>query len=182
MKKGLTLIAALFLSQMAWAQPTMVTAYNAEGLSGGSGSGIVVLRQNSKVKLLVCNDEYKGALSSNPDMVNYLKTCVDYDKVQNSGFAVSKNYIANDNSGVPRRAVVTGAGATLDGREVDLMSDVTTWTIDIYKGEGVPSSSSVLLIGSRVTHDRLKNPAISTYRQTYLLKGLAGIDYPEIVK
>ncbi len=186
-----TILLASSTQLFAAEQTTLVTLYNSETTQEGGASTIAVLRQiPRKAELFVCGKRYKGHFKDfaaaeaffNEGLETVFKkrnNCTPYSILSNKDFPVRKNSI-NSNDGTPVRYVVTGSGANVALAEI--MSDVTTWTIDVTDGLGINPEDEVMLVGARVLHSKLDNPTISTYRDSYKLSGMAQIQYAEIGK
>lgn len=188
-----SLLAASVTSTLATAAsqlPTVITLYNSEATLEGGGSTIAVLRQEPRrAELFSCSKRYVGNLKDfeavaaffNEGMstVNHRTNCISYSALSGKEFTVNKNAI-NTNNGKAARYVFTGAGANTGLAEV--LSDVTTWTVDVNDGLGISPGDDVILVGARVSHSKLDNPTISTYRDSYKLSGMAQIQFSEIGK
>ena len=185
-----SLLAVSLTSTLATAAiqlPTVITLYNSEATQEGGGSTIAVLRQEPRrAELFSCSKRYVGSLKDfeavaaffNEGMstVNRRTNCISYSAVS---LSVDKNSI-NSNDGKALRYVFTSAGASTGLAEI--LSDVTTWTVDVNDGLGISPGDDVVLVGARVLHSKLDNPTISTYRDSYKLSGMAQIQFSEIGK
>lgn len=188
-----SLLAASVTSTLATAAiqlPTVITLYNSEATLEGGGSTIAVLRQEPRrAELFSCSKRYVGSLkdfeavtkffNEGLDRVNHRTNCVTYSAISGKDFLVNKNAI-NSNNGKAMRYVFTGAGANTGIAEI--LSDVTTWTVDVNEGLGISPNNDVVLVGARVYHSKLDNPTISTYRDSYKLSGMAQIQFSVIGK
>jgi hypothetical protein len=187
-----SLLAASVTSTLATAAiqlPTVITLYNSEATLEGGGSTIAVLRQEPRrAELFSCSKRYIGSLkdfeavetffNEGLSTVNHRTNCISYSALSEKNFLVNKNAI-NSNDGKAMRYVFTGAGANVGLAEI--LSDVTTFTVDVNDGLGI-SQKDITLVGSRVYHSKLDNPTISTYRDSYKLSGMAQIQFSEIGK
>lgn len=186
-----SLLAASVTSTLATAAiqlPTVITLYNSEATLEGGGSTIAILRQEPRrAELFTCSKRYAGQLrdfaaaeaffNEGLSTVNQRTNCIPYTLISGKDFSVSKNAIYSNN-GKAVRYVFTGAGANTGLAEI--LSDVTTWTVDVNDGLGISPSNDVALVGARVYHSKLDNPTISTYRDSYKLSGMAQIQFSEI--
>lgn len=188
-----SLLAASVTNTLATAAiqlPTVVTLYNSEATLEGGGSTIAILRQEPRrAELFSCSKRYLGNLkdfeavtaffNEGLDRANHRTNCIAYSTLSGKDFSVNKNSI-NSNNGKATRYVFTGAGANTGIAEI--LSDVTTWTVDVNDGLGISPSNDVTLVGARVYHSKLNNPTISTYRDSYKLSGMSQIQFSEIGK
>jgi hypothetical protein len=182
------LIITLLFSSSVYAEDklSLVTLYNSQTTLSGGLSTIAIVRQESgRIKLLSCQRRYHGEFRDftkardffNEGLNTSVKrrtNCISY---QDSTLTYVNSIRRNDGKVARWTLTMPSSTPIMSGT----FSDLTVWTIDSHFGiAGMPETDTALLTGVRVTHDRLNNPEMSTYKDTYIISGMAQVEFPEV--
>ena len=166
---------------------SLVTLYNSEVTQSGGASTIAVVRQQSgKIKLLSCQKRYLGEFRDFSRTISFFNEGLNTPPFKRRTNCISfqdsrlthVNSIRRNDGKVSRWVLSMPASIPIMS---GVLSDLSVWTIDVYYGAlGIPESDTILLTGVRVRHDRLNNPKMNTYRDTYKISGMAEVNFPII--